>query len=90
MAWLDRTITKFLEYFDNFSRFKQPETVNALSALLEAHPELSSPEKAQLGSLNCETADEAKTLIPSLANRLEDDKLQELLEEMQKLLRQWS
>ena len=66
------------------------ETVNALSSLMEAQTGLTHAEKAQLGSLNCETADEAKTLIPSLANKIDDNILQELLDEMQKLLRQWN
>jgi hypothetical protein len=37
------------------------------------------------GSLCPDTADEAKTLIPSLAAKFEDDKLQPILEELQKL-----
>lgn len=38
-----------------------------------------------LGSLACDTADEAKTLIPSLANKMSDDALQAMLDEMSKL-----
>lgn len=38
-----------------------------------------------LGSLACDTADEAKTLIPSLTHRMTDDTLQALLDEMSKL-----
>ena len=38
------------------------------------------------GSLCCETAEEAKTLIPSLADKVSDDELQELLDEMYKLI----
>jgi len=40
---------------------------------------------ASTGSLCCETADEAKTLIPSIANKISDADLQEMLDEMQKL-----
>lgn len=39
-----------------------------------------------LGSLCCETAEEAKTLIPSLTDKISDDDLQELLNEMYKLM----
>ena len=38
------------------------------------------------GSLCCETAEEAKTLIPSLQDKISDDDLQELLDEMYKLM----
>jgi DNA-directed RNA polymerase II subunit RPB4 len=38
-----------------------------------------------LGSLACDSADEAKTLIPSLANKMSDDALQGILDEMSKL-----
>lgn len=37
------------------------------------------------GSLCCEGADEAKTLIPSLQDKMEDEDLQALLEEISKL-----
>lgn len=38
------------------------------------------------GSLCCDTADEAKTLIPSLQDKISDDDLQELLDEITKLM----
>ena len=38
-----------------------------------------------LGSLCCETAEEAKTLIPSLQNKISDADLQDLLDEITKL-----
>lgn len=37
------------------------------------------------GSLCCESAEEAKTLIPSLASKISDVDLQELLDEITKL-----
>lgn len=40
---------------------------------------------APLGSLCCETAEEAKTLIPSLQDKISDDDLQILLDEISKL-----
>ncbi|OCK88487.1 uncharacterized protein K441DRAFT_690580 [Cenococcum geophilum 1.58] len=78
-------ITKFIEYMEMFARFKQTENLHALSNVLDSHPEFAPVERAQLGSLCCETADEAKTLIPSIANKISDADLQEMLDEMQKL-----
>lgn len=40
----------------------------------------------QTGSLCCDTAEEAKTLIPSLNDKISDDDLQELLDEITKLM----
>lgn len=37
-----------------------------------------------LGTLCCEDAEEAKTLIPSLADKIKDEDLQELLDEISK------
>jgi len=39
-----------------------------------------------IGSLCCDTAEEAKTLIPSLQDKITDDELQELLDEITKLM----
>jgi hypothetical protein len=39
----------------------------------------------RVGSLACDSADEAKTLIPSLATKMGDDALQGMLDEMTKL-----
>ena len=39
-----------------------------------------------LGSLCCDTAEEAKTLVPSLQDKISDDELQELLDEITKLM----
>ncbi|KAF7853833.1 uncharacterized protein EAF02_011823 [Botrytis sinoallii] len=39
-----------------------------------------------LSSLCCDTADEAKTLIPSLQDKISDDDLTELLDEITKLM----
>lgn len=38
-----------------------------------------------LGSLCCDNAEEAKSLIPSLQNKISDSDLQELLDELTKL-----
>ncbi|KAN0093501.1 RNA polymerase Rpb4 [Hyaloscypha variabilis] len=79
---LPRTLT----YLDTFARFKEKENVEAVERLLNAHPELAKFEKAQLGSLCCEKADEAKTVIPSLADKISDEDLQQLLDEISKFM----
>jgi len=38
-----------------------------------------------IGSLCCDNAEEAKSLIPSLQNKITDNELQELLDELTKL-----
>ncbi len=38
------------------------------------------------GSLCCDTADECKTLVPSIQHKINDEDLQELLDEMAKLM----
>ncbi|PHH61843.1 hypothetical protein CDD81_7771 [Ophiocordyceps australis] len=74
-----------LGYLEHFARFTQKENVEAVERLLSSHKTLAKFERAQLGSLCCENADEAKTLIPSIADKISDDDLQELLDEMSKL-----
>lgn len=79
-------LMKTTDYLDNFARFKRKENVEAVERLLSAHKELAKFERAQLGSLCCDTAEEAKTLIPSLQDKITDDDLQELLDEITKLM----
>jgi DNA-directed RNA polymerase II subunit RPB4 len=43
------------------------------------------PLTQELGSLCCDNAEEAKSLIPSLQNKITDADLQELLDELTKL-----
>jgi len=78
-------ISKTQSYLDVFSRFKQREGVQAVEKMLMNQKDLQAFERAQLGTLCCETAEEAKTLIPSLADKKSDDDLQELLDEITKL-----
>jgi len=79
------TLVKTLDYLDVFARFKQKENIEAVERMLVGHDELELFERSQLGSLCCETSEEAKTLIPSLANKISDIDLQELLDEITKL-----
>ncbi|PNY27145.1 DNA-directed RNA polymerase II subunit rpb4 [Tolypocladium capitatum] len=78
-------LNQTLNYLDHFARFTQKENVEAVERLLSSHKDLAKFERAQLGSLCCENADEAKTLIPSLADKIKDEDLQELLDEVSKL-----
>ncbi|KAH0550934.1 hypothetical protein GP486_007700 [Trichoglossum hirsutum] len=73
------------DYLDVFARFKQKENIEAVERLLSTQTHLESFERSQLGTLCCETAEEAKTLIPSLATKIPDQDLQELLDEITKL-----
>jgi len=78
-------LIKTQDYLDVFARFKQKENIEAVERMLATHVELESFERSQLGSLCCDTAEEAKTLIPSLTNKINDTDLQELLDEITKL-----
>ncbi|KAL8730653.1 MAG: hypothetical protein Q9166_003966 [cf. Caloplaca sp. 2 TL-2023] len=79
------TLIKTQDYLDVFARFKQKENIEAVERMLTAKQELERFERSQLGSLCCETAEEAKTLIPSLSNKISDADLQELLDDITKL-----
>jgi DNA-directed RNA polymerase II subunit RPB4 len=72
------------EYLDTFARFRRKETIEEIDELLRAHAVFDPFEKSQLASLCCENHEEAKTLIPSIANKISDADLQELLDEISK------
>ncbi|KAL4901297.1 hypothetical protein BDW74DRAFT_170238 [Aspergillus multicolor] len=78
-------LLKTLEYLGLFARFKDEENIKAVERLLNSHTELEMFERSQLGSLCCDNAEEAKSLIPSLQNKISDGDLQELLDELTKL-----
>ncbi|KAK9473146.1 HRDC-like protein [Dipodascopsis tothii] len=77
---------KTQEYLSIFARFKDEETVSAVEHLLKSpeNAELHPFEIAQLGSLSCEEAEEAKTLVPSLAAKKTDQELQALLDNLRR------
>lgn len=80
----NQALKQTMVYLTNFSRFRDQETVTAVTQLLQStglHPF----EIAQLGSLACEDADEAKTLIPSLNNKISDEDLERILKELSNL-----
>ncbi|KAF2636147.1 hypothetical protein P280DRAFT_158735 [Massarina eburnea CBS 473.64] len=80
-----QSIQQFVDYIDMFARYKQTENLHAVGGIFDANDKINPIERAMLGSLGPDSADEAKTLIPSLATKFEDEQLQPILEELQKL-----
>uniref|UniRef100_A0A158PB01 RPOL4c domain-containing protein n=1 Tax=Angiostrongylus cantonensis TaxID=6313 RepID=A0A158PB01_ANGCA len=77
----DYVFVKTLNYARRLSRFKNRETIKAVRAIFSQKP-LHKFEVAQIINLCPETAEEAKALIPSLENKLEDDDLDEILRDL--------
>lgn len=80
---------KTLNYLSNFARFKNSSSTETVEKLLNDFSLLASEplhpfELSQLGTLECEDAEEAKSLIPSLGNKVLDVQLQSLLTELRK------
>ncbi|KAI5969381.1 RPB4 [Candida margitis] len=85
----NEVIHKTLNYLTNFARFKNRSSCETVEKLLNDFNEhcteyLHPFEIAQLGTLECEDAEEAKSLIPSLQNKVSDVQLQSLLTELRK------
>ncbi|EEB05444.1 DNA-directed RNA polymerase II complex subunit Rpb4 [Schizosaccharomyces japonicus yFS275] len=74
---------KTMEYFNIFARFKTQEATYACERILGNR--FHKFERAQLGTLCCEDAEEARTLIPSLATKISDESLQGILDELSTL-----
>lgn len=82
-------IQKTLNYLASFARFKNSSSTETVEKLLsDFSTSIKEPlhpfELAQLGNLECDDAEEAKSLIPSLANKVSDSQLQNLLNELRK------
>ncbi|QSL65701.1 hypothetical protein MERGE_003014 [Pneumocystis wakefieldiae] len=78
-------IRKIKDYLNIFARFRTQESVHAAERVLRGDPDLHSFETAQLGTLCCEEAEEARTLVPSLSEKKSDEALQTLLDELSNL-----
>lgn len=78
----NEVLRKTREYMNIFSRFREQQKVAAVAQILrhQDNADLHPFEIAQLGTLSCDGAEEAKTLIPSLAAKRSDAQLQELLD----------
>lgn len=79
---LSEVFSKTLTYTERFAKFKNRETIAAVRSLL-SQKKLHKYELATLASLCPDNAEEAKTLIPSLEGRYEDEELSSLLEDIQ-------
>lgn len=78
---LPLTTMKTLAYAQRFSKFSNRETINATRNML-MHKNLHKYELASIANLCPENADEAKSFIPSLENRIDDQSLQEVLDDI--------
>jgi len=72
---------KTLKYTQRFSHFNELETIREVRNLTK-RKQLSPEELASLANLFPHTAEEARTLIPSLSTNLEDHEIQEILNDM--------
>jgi len=80
---------KTKEYCKHFARFKDDNSITLVNGI---STELTSRglgivefERAQLATLCCDTAEEARTLIPSLEGKIGDEELQAALDDISKL-----
>lgn len=86
---LNEIVHKTLNYLSTFSRFKNSSSTETVEKLLndfssQASEPLHPFELSQLGNLECEDAEEAKSLIPSIAHKVSDVQLKTLLTELRK------
>ncbi|GAB1600408.1 DNA-directed RNA polymerase II subunit RPB4-like [Argonauta hians] len=79
---LSEVFIKTLQYTERFSKFKNRETISAVRSLL-LQKNLHKFELAALANLCPDNAEEAKSLIPSLEGRFEDEELQQTLDDIQ-------
>lgn len=78
---LSEVFMKTLQYTQRFSKFKNRETIAAVRSLL-MQKKLHKFEIAALANLCPDNAEEAKSLIPSLEGRFEDEELQQILDDI--------
>ncbi|KAF6016463.1 hypothetical protein EB796_025229 [Bugula neritina] len=78
---LSKVFTKTLSYAQRFSKYKNKETISAVRELLR-QKRVHKFELAALANLAPETAEEAKTLIPSMEDRFPDEDLQPILDDI--------
>ncbi|KAK4635238.1 DNA-directed RNA polymerase II subunit rpb4 [Fulvia fulva] len=80
---------KTRDYCRHFARFKDDNSirqVNQISTeLTERELGITQFERAQLATLCCDTAEEARTLVPSLEGKIGDDELEIVLNDIAKL-----
>lgn len=77
---INPVLKRAFNYAEKFDVFKSAETAMAVREQLSSvRPELHAFEIAQLATLVPESSEEAKVVIPSLANKFDDDQLQDVL-----------
>ena len=80
---LPKVFLKTLEYCERFSRFKNKETIIAVRNMLVQKANFHKYEIASLANLCPENSEEAKALIPSLEDKIDNDDLQKVLDDLQ-------
>ncbi|KAJ3573588.1 hypothetical protein NP233_g2339 [Leucocoprinus birnbaumii] len=73
---------KTLDYVKTFAKFNTTDSASAVREILRREPALTQFETAQIANLCPADAEEAKSVIPSLV-KIDDDRLQGLLDEIQ-------
>lgn len=74
------------EQVDAFARYHDRVVIEAAERLRNRYTNLAEFERIQLDTLRTFSAEEAKTLIPSLDKKIEDGPLTVLIDELEKLL----
>ncbi|KAL7275439.1 RNA polymerase B [Rhizina undulata] len=77
---------KTKKYFDNYARLRGEEVIAGLEHRMNQYHYLTGYEKGQLGNLVCGSAEEAKSLIPSLVGKIDDEDLEELIQDIRRLI----
>ncbi|KAJ7509765.1 HRDC-like protein [Mycena galericulata] len=77
-----KVYNKTLEYVKTFTKFSTTDSASAVRDTLRREPALTQFETAQIANLCPATADEAKSVIPSLV-KIDDDRLEALLRDIQ-------
>ncbi|KAF8317777.1 HRDC-like protein [Cantharellus anzutake] len=80
----NQVYAKTVRYVNDFSKFGSRDTILALREIFKQQPDLTQFEVAQIANLCPADIEEARNCIPSLL-KIEDDKLQALLDEVQAL-----
>lgn len=79
-------VERLLSAHKNLAKFERAQLgTRPPKQKTSGRPWTAEPTLNFTGSLCCEDADEAKTLIPSLQDKINDDDLQDLLNEISKL-----
>jgi DNA-directed RNA polymerase II subunit RPB4 len=75
-----------LDYVSRFGRYKNSASVRQAGETLRQHSDvLHTFEMASIANLGPDTPEEAIALIPSLADKVEDDELQHVLDDLANL-----